>query len=172
MEGTCHGPGKIEDFDKGAPTYFRYLIDKTGTGQDSHPGSAHAVLYSLQKIEGRFCDFKTYTDTEVLVAMTDVMEWIETVLNEIDGTRRSPYDTQYSKIDLNFESMKITTTSRTTALVKTTTDFQQVWGNYFNYSTIEETEKANPGFKFYFGRRSKIVKTKPPIIYLENYDMD
>ena len=65
LEGTCHGSGVDTDLDKGAPTYFRYDVEKTSSGQAMSPGSAHAVLYSLQKIGGRFCDFKTYTDTEV-----------------------------------------------------------------------------------------------------------
>ena len=50
---------------QGAPTYFRYDIEKARSGQSVSPGSAHAVLYSLQRTGGRFCDFKTYTDTEV-----------------------------------------------------------------------------------------------------------
>ena len=64
MEGVCHGAGRIEDDDIGTPTYFRYPIEQSG-GQNIHPGSAHAVLYSLQRTTGRSCDFKTYTDTEV-----------------------------------------------------------------------------------------------------------
>ena len=64
MEGVCHGAGQIEDDDIGTPTYFRYPIEQSG-GQNIHPGSAHAVLYSLQRTTGRSCDFKTYTDTEV-----------------------------------------------------------------------------------------------------------
>lgn len=120
LEGTCHGPGYNTDFDKGAPTYFRYPIEGFGGGQHSFPGTAYAVLYSLQRTSGRTCDFKTYSDTEVLVASIDVMDWIETVLMEIDGTRQSPYDLEYSKVSLDLESMKITTTSRTTELVKVT----------------------------------------------------
>ena len=65
MEGICHGSGVTSDLDKGAPTYFRYDIEKANSGQSVSPGSAHAVLYSLQRTGGRFCDFKTYTDTEV-----------------------------------------------------------------------------------------------------------
>ena len=49
--------------------------------------------------------------------MTDVMEWIETILMEINGTRQSPFDIEYSKVSLNPDSMKITTTTRTTNLV-------------------------------------------------------
>ena len=37
----------------------------TRSGQDQYPGNAYAVLYSLQKMSGRFCDFKTFRDTEV-----------------------------------------------------------------------------------------------------------
>ena len=141
MEGTCHGSGVDTDLDKGAPTYFRYDVEKTSSGQAMSPGSAHAVLYSLQKIGGRFCDFKTYTDTEVwffspiisvansismilnwtpcmqvLIAMDDVMEWIETVLMEVDGVRGSEYDISFSKVFLNLDRTKITTTTRTTNL--------------------------------------------------------
>ena len=46
------------------------------------------------------------------------MEWIETVLMEVNGTKQSPFDIEYSKVNLDFDSMKITTTSRTTDLVK------------------------------------------------------
>ena len=64
LEGTCHGAGDVRDQDIGTPTYFRYPIEESG-GQNKHPGSAHAVLYSLQRTTGRSCDFKTYKDTEV-----------------------------------------------------------------------------------------------------------
>ena len=50
--------------------------------------------------------------------MTDVMEWIETVLMEINGTKQSPFDIEYSKINLDLDAEKITTTTRTTDLVK------------------------------------------------------
>jgi len=43
----------------------RYPIKTTSTGQNEEPGNAYAVLYSLQQISGRRCDFKTYSDTEV-----------------------------------------------------------------------------------------------------------
>ena len=66
MEGTCHGAGDNLDYDHGAPTYFRHPVEQSG-GQNIHPGSAHAVLYSLQRITGRSCDFQTYTDTEVKI---------------------------------------------------------------------------------------------------------
>ena len=52
--------------------------------------------------------------------MTDVMEWIETVLMEINGTKQSPFDIEYSKINLDLDAEKITTTTRTTNLVKVT----------------------------------------------------
>ena len=65
MEGACHGAGVMNDYDKGAPTYFRFPIEKAEHGQGAYPGTAYAVLYSLQRTTGRFCDFKTYTDTEV-----------------------------------------------------------------------------------------------------------
>lgn len=108
----------MSDLDKGSPTYFRYPIEKSSNGQDASPGTAYAVLYSLQKIGGRFCDFKTYTDTEVLVAMDDVMDWITTVIMEINGTKGTPYDVDYTKVNLNMESMIVTTTTRTTNLDK------------------------------------------------------
>ena len=50
--------------------------------------------------------------------MTDVMEWIETVLMEIKGTKQSIFDIEYSKVNLELDSVKITTTTRTTDLVK------------------------------------------------------
>ncbi len=118
LEGTCHGSGLSTDYDKGAPTYFRYPIETSGGGQANHPGTAYAVLYSLQRTTGRFCDFKTYTDTEVLIAMSDVMEWIEAVTMEIDGTRQSVFDIEYNKVSLDFDSLRVTTTSRTTELLK------------------------------------------------------
>ena len=46
------------------------------------------------------------------------MEWIETVLMEVNGTKQSPFDIEYSKVNLDLDSMKITTTSMTTDLVK------------------------------------------------------
>ena len=46
------------------------------------------------------------------------MEWIETVIMEVDGTKFTAYDIEYSKIFLDFETLEITTTRRTTDLVK------------------------------------------------------
>ena len=34
-------------------------------GQSREPGTSFAVLYSLQRMVGRTCQFETYTDTEV-----------------------------------------------------------------------------------------------------------
>ena len=82
MEGICHGSGVTSDLDKGAPTYFRYDIEKANSGQSVSPGSAHAVLYSLQRTGGRFCDFKTYTDTEVCILLFSifyVLNWYITL---------------------------------------------------------------------------------------------
>ena len=53
---------------------------------------------------------------QVLIAMDDVMEWIETVLMEVDGVRGSEYDIRFSKVFLNLDRTKITTTTRTTNL--------------------------------------------------------
>ena len=53
---------------------------------------------------------------QVLIAMDDVMEWIETVLMEVDGVRGSEYDVSFSKVFLNLDRTKITTTTRTTNL--------------------------------------------------------
>ena len=53
---------------------------------------------------------------QVLIAMDDVMEWIETVLMEVDGVRGSEYDISFSKVFLNLDRTKITTTTRTTNL--------------------------------------------------------
>jgi hypothetical protein len=50
--------------------------------------------------------------------MDDVMEWIETVLMEVDGTKQSPFDIVYSKVFMNLEDMKVTTTTRTTDLIR------------------------------------------------------
>ena len=172
LEGICHGSGVQSDPDKGAPTYFRYPVDSTGTGQGTHPGSSYAILYSLQKVGGRFCDFKFYTDTEVLIATDDVMEWIEEVVMEIKGTERTLFDIEYSKIEMNLQSMIVTTTSRTTNLAITTTRFEDVWANKGLFkATLNETLKKY-GFKVDFPRqlRSKIV-TKPPLMYFENYDL-
>ena len=36
-------------------------------GQSREPGTSYAVLYSLQRMVGRKCDFKTYADTEVIL---------------------------------------------------------------------------------------------------------
>ena len=46
------------------------------------------------------------------------MEWIETVLMEVNGTKQSPFDIEYSKVNLDLDSMIVTTTTRTTDLVK------------------------------------------------------
>ena len=147
-------------------------MDSTGTGQGTHPGSSYAILYSLQKVGGRFCDFKSYTDTEVLIATDDVMEWIEEVIMEIRGTERTLFDIEYSKIEMNLQSMIVTTTSRTTNLAKTTTKFEDVWANKGLFkATLNET-LAKYGYKVDFPRqlRSKIV-TKPPLMFFENYDL-
>lgn len=173
LEGICHGSGVLSDPDKGAPTYFRYPVDKSGTGQGTHPGSSYAILYSLQKVGGRFCDFKTYTDTEVLVATDDIMEWIEAIVVEIEGTQRTLFDIEYSKIEMNLDSMIVTTTSRTTNLARTTTKFEDVWANKGLFkNTLEETIGKYPNFRVKMDRnlRSKIV-TKPPLMFFENYDL-
>ena len=54
--------------------------------------------------------------------MTDVMEWIETVLMEVKGTKQSPFDIEFSKVNLDLDAMKVTTTTRTTDLVKVITN--------------------------------------------------
>ena len=148
-------------------------MDKSGTGQGTHPGSSHAILYSLQKVGGRFCDFKAYTDTEVLVATDDIMEWIEAIVVEIEGTQRTLFDIEYSKIEMNLDSMVVTTTSRTTNLARTTTRFEDVWANRGPFkNTLKETIERYPYFKAKMDRklRSKIV-TKPPLMFFENYDL-
>ena len=50
--------------------------------------------------------------------MDDVMEWIETILMEVEGVRDSDYDIRYSKVFMNLEDMKKTTTTRTTKLTR------------------------------------------------------
>ena len=169
MEGICHGSGVSQDPDKGAPTYFRYPVDKSGTGQGTHPGSSYAILYSLQRVGGRFCDFASYTDSEVLIATDDIMEWIESILVEIKGTQRTLFDIEYSKIEMNLESMVVTTTSRTTNLARTTTKFEDVWGNK---PLFMQSINASQNFKLKLDQkyRSRIV-TKPPLMFFENYDL-
>ena len=49
---------------------IRHPIQKMSTGQDEIPGMAHAVLYSLQRMTGRSCDFQQYVDTEVLMQLS------------------------------------------------------------------------------------------------------
>ena len=46
------------------------------------------------------------------------MEWIETILMEVEGIRGSEYDIRYSKVSLNFQDLTITTTTRTTDLIR------------------------------------------------------
>ena len=46
------------------------------------------------------------------------MEWIETILMEVEGIRGSQYDIRYSKVSLNFQDLTITTTTRTTDLIR------------------------------------------------------
>jgi len=70
--------------DAGAPTYFRYPVQETWTGSDSEPGNAYAVLYSLQQDELTYNDFKTYRDTEVLIATDGVMNWLTDILQNDD----------------------------------------------------------------------------------------
>lgn len=60
---------------------------------------------------------------QVLIAMDDVMQWIETVLMEVDGIRGSEYDISFSKVFLNLDRIKITTTIRTTVLQTVSSDF-------------------------------------------------
>ena len=47
-------------------------MKETWSGQDTEPGNAYAVLYSLQRDTGRWWDFRTYTDREALVAHRQV----------------------------------------------------------------------------------------------------
>ena len=82
LDGVCHGAGGESEYDNGPPTFFRYFsksekqefsrylflrypVRETWTGQDREPGNSYAVLYSLQRMTGRFCDFSKYHDTEV-----------------------------------------------------------------------------------------------------------
>ena len=46
------------------------------------------------------------------------MQWIETILMEVEGIRGSEYDIRYSKVSLNFQDMTVTTTTRTTDLIR------------------------------------------------------
>ena len=60
---------------------------------------------------------------QVLIAMDDVMQWIETVLMEVNGIRGSEYDISFSKVFLNLDRIKITTTIRTTVLQTVSSNF-------------------------------------------------
>ena len=55
---------------------------------------------------------------KVLIATKDIMEWIEAVLMEVNGTKHSVFDIEYTKIPMDFEFLDVTTTRRTTDLVK------------------------------------------------------
>ena len=119
------------------------------------------------------------------------MQWIEKVTMELD--RMSVYyDINYSKIFMDLEEMKVTTTSRSTKLIEvvqffffflfknfqieiffqSTTKFKDVWANkYFFDDTLKQTLEKYPNFSYeYNGPRNKIP-TKPNLIYLENYDI-
>ncbi len=55
---------------------------------------------------------------------------------------------------------------------QTTTKFEEIWaGKGLFKGSINETEMANPGFQFFYNfRKNKRLMTKPPIIFIENYD--
>ena len=54
-------------------------------------------------------------------------------------------------------------------IFQTTTKFSEVWANRGLFkSTLNETLRAYPNFKFY-DRNEKVI-TKPPLYYFENYD--
>ena len=104
-----------------------------------------------------------------MIATDDIMEWIESILVEIKGTQRTLFDIEYSKIEMNLESMVVTTTSRTTNLARTTTKFEDVWGNkplFMNAINGSQNFKLKLDQKY----RSRIV-TKPPLMFFENYDL-
>ncbi|TRY63452.1 hypothetical protein TCAL_05764, partial [Tigriopus californicus] len=174
LEGVCHGAGGEDDYDNGSPTYFRYPIQETWTGQDQEPGNSYAVLYSLQGMTGRFCNFEEYYDTEVLVAHSEVMGWINEVIGEVEGFRKF-YDPAISEINMDLKQLEITTTASTTRLAKTTTDFAKAWGNsepFVHYKDRLGTDQyLPPDFQPYWPR-NQLIQTKPPLIYFENYVLD
>ena len=51
------------------------------------------------------------------------MQWIETILMEVEGIRGSEFDIRYSKVSLNFQDMTVTTTTRTTDLIRVISNF-------------------------------------------------
>jgi len=53
---------------------------------------------------------------KVLIATSEIMEWIETVLMEQEKMR-SVFDINKSKVLISLDKLAITTTRRTTALV-------------------------------------------------------
>ena len=54
-----------EIFQKDILYILPLIITISIVGQSREPGTSYSVLYSLQRMVGRKCDFKTYTDTEV-----------------------------------------------------------------------------------------------------------
>ena len=53
-------------------------------GQSREPGTSYAVLYSLQRMVGRKCDFRTYADTEVMY-VEDNQRLLSTIKANIKG---------------------------------------------------------------------------------------
>nr|XP_040570486.1 uncharacterized protein LOC121119763 isoform X2 [Lepeophtheirus salmonis] len=75
LRGFCHGHGDhAYEKDIGAPTYFKRRKSVGEAGQNIEPGISIAVLYSLQKANGKYCeDYRYYTDQEVLIARKDII---------------------------------------------------------------------------------------------------
>ncbi len=77
----------------------------------------------------------------MLVAHNQVLNWINTVINEVDGYKKF-YDVSQSRVRMDLKVLQVTTTSSTTVLTTTTTDFWEVWGTvdafagYRNAGTI------------------------------------
>ena len=81
------------------------------------------------------------------------MEWIETVLMEVNGTKQSPFDIEYSKVNLDLDSMIITTTTRTTDLVKVS-DFRNWKQSYFVTKIVLTYYEK----KLFYWLRKKLLK--------------
>ena len=142
------------------------------TGQDAEPGAALAVLYSLQGMIGRTCDFLSYTDKEILIAHKDVLEWINHVIGELPKwDEYYPRDTYQVRINLGKEHHRPSV--RTTTIASTTTDFYKEWGDKFGGAkTRQEAIDKNGLAKDFFDSSKKLpvaYEYQPPLVLIEQY---
>ncbi|CAB4066819.1 unnamed protein product [Lepeophtheirus salmonis] len=158
--GFCHGHGDhvYEKRHRSTHIFQTKKECRRSWTKNIEPGISIAVLYSLQKANGKYCeDYRYYTDQEVLIARKDIIEWMTESIERLPDWNVY-YSTKANSVPIyqSFEE-KSTTSWTTTSYPPTTTD-NDFWT--FDPYLYTYTPNITPIQSFI---------TTPPMIFIENY---